>query len=480
MIRPLIVSLLLCLPMTTAPASAWTPEELQALRADAESGDARAQYLLGRALATSDPAEAVRWYRKAADQGQREAQASLGFAYLQGEGVAKDETQAAFWYRKAAEQGEQLAQWTLGGLYQTGRGVPANLDEALKWYEAVIATDAADGESGRHPMTEMAKPQIADIYSRKAILYDMGFGVPKDPALGYFWLSRSAQLDPEVYADSLVSRSRELTAAERAAAERHIREWATAPGHGGVESFAPAIAALHAVGKTLEAARAEAERGDAKAKARLAARLDEGDDLPLDRVEASAWYRRAAETGDVESMFQTAQRSRYGRGMADDDAAALAWYRKAAEAGHVESLYRVGEVYQMGIGVPVDDAESVRWYRKAAERDHPLGVYALGEHIARGVGTPKDEAEGARWIQRAAEMWIKTAQWEIGDIYAAGRGVAKDPVEALFWLGLAARSGEEEEGQREKVAAGLSPKQLAEIEARIDAWIAAHPKPEDD
>ena len=89
-------------------------------------------------------------------------------------------------------------------------------------------------------------------------------------------------------------------------------------------------------------------------------------------------------------------------------------------------------------------------------------------------------AEGARWIRRAAEMGIETAQWEIGDIYAAGRGVAKDPVEALFWFGLAARAGEEEEGQREKVSAGLTPQQLAEIEARIDAWIAAHPKPEDE
>jgi len=480
MFRSLLMTLLLSLPIAAAPASAWTPEEIQALRADAESGDARAQYMVGRSLAKSDPVEAARWFRKAADQGQSDAQKALGFAYFEGEGVAKDEKQAAIWFRKAAEHGEQLAQWMLASMYQEGRGVPANEEEALKWYEAVIAIDEADGESGSHPMTNMAKPQIADIYSRRSMIYDAGFGGPRDPALGYYWLSRSAQLDPGVYDESLAARARTLSADERTAAERHIREWATAPGHGGVESFAPAITALHAAGEALEAARAEAERGDAKAKARFAARLDEGDDLPMDRVEASAWYRRAAEAGDVESMYQMAERCRYGRGMADDDAAALVWYRKAAAAGHVESLYRIGEIYQMGIGVPVDDAESVRWYRKAAERNHPLGVYALGEHIARGGGTPKDEAEGARWIRRAAEMGIETAQWEIGDIYAGGRGVKKDPVEASFWLGLAARAGEEEEGQREKVSAGLTPKQLAEIEARIDAWIAAHPKPEDE
>ena len=42
--------------------------------------------------------EAVRWWRKAAEQGFAGAQASLGFCYATGEGAAKDEIEAyAYW-----------------------------------------------------------------------------------------------------------------------------------------------------------------------------------------------------------------------------------------------------------------------------------------------------------------------------------------------------------------------------------------------
>jgi TPR repeat protein len=50
-----------------------------------------------------DPAAAVRWYRKAAEQGCAEAQSSLGGVCLKGEGVVKDPVAAVRWYRKAAE-----------------------------------------------------------------------------------------------------------------------------------------------------------------------------------------------------------------------------------------------------------------------------------------------------------------------------------------------------------------------------------------
>jgi TPR repeat protein len=61
-----------------------------------------------------DDAQAVYWYRKAAEQGYVTAQAFLGAAYDLGKGVTQDYAQAAAWYRKAAEQGDTLAQWGLG------------------------------------------------------------------------------------------------------------------------------------------------------------------------------------------------------------------------------------------------------------------------------------------------------------------------------------------------------------------------------
>jgi TPR repeat protein len=50
-------------------------------------------------------AEALKWYRLAAEQGEAIAQYNLGYMYEYGRGVAKDYTQAMRWYRQAADQG---------------------------------------------------------------------------------------------------------------------------------------------------------------------------------------------------------------------------------------------------------------------------------------------------------------------------------------------------------------------------------------
>ena len=83
--------------------------------------------------------EAVDWYRKAAEQGNPNAQSNLGWAYYNGEGVTRDFDEAVKWYRKAAEQGNPNAQSSLGWAYYNGEGVTRDFAEALKWYrEAAV------------------------------------------------------------------------------------------------------------------------------------------------------------------------------------------------------------------------------------------------------------------------------------------------------------------------------------------------------
>lgn len=73
-------------------------------------GNANAQnklatfYQLGLNTERND-SEAVKWYRKAAEQGFGEAQFNLGEMYAKGRGVAKDTLQALSWYRKACDGG---------------------------------------------------------------------------------------------------------------------------------------------------------------------------------------------------------------------------------------------------------------------------------------------------------------------------------------------------------------------------------------
>ena len=85
--------------------------ERQDLIAYAEAGHAPYQralahcYRIGDELTQQDYAEAIRWYRRAAEQGDAAAQNDLGSMYLNGMGVPKNATEAARWYRKSAEQG---------------------------------------------------------------------------------------------------------------------------------------------------------------------------------------------------------------------------------------------------------------------------------------------------------------------------------------------------------------------------------------
>ena len=97
-------------------------------------------------------AEAVKWFRKAADQGFAPAQYNLGTSYYYGDGVEQDLPMAAKWYRKAADQGFAESQFILGLCYYEGKGVEQNKAEAVKWFRKAA-------EQGH----ELAKEALKDL-----------------------------------------------------------------------------------------------------------------------------------------------------------------------------------------------------------------------------------------------------------------------------------------------------------------------------
>ena len=80
-------------------------------------------------------------------------------------------------------------------------------------------------------------------------------------------------------------------------------------------------------------------------------------------------------------------------------------------------------------------------------------------------------AQDYETIRRSAEQGDAEAQFNLGVMYVNGRGVPRDYVSAQMWLILAAANGAE--NAREalgKVAAALTPEQIAEAEARAREW----------
>jgi TPR repeat protein len=125
---------------------------------------------------SEDYGEAMKWYRKAADQGDLFAQFGLGSMYDNGEGgvlrslcesgdlsesveflprdqqrlrrvVPQDYGEAAKWYRKAcADQGYAPAQFALAGMYYDGEGVAQDYAEAIRWYRKAAEQGNADAQ----------------------------------------------------------------------------------------------------------------------------------------------------------------------------------------------------------------------------------------------------------------------------------------------------------------------------------------------
>jgi TPR repeat protein len=186
---------------------------LDEIRAGADKGDAKARYELGRAFfsgtlgVAKDETEAVKWFRKAAEQNVADAQFSLGVCYAIGQGVMKDDAEAVKWFRKAAEQSDARAQYNLGVRYTTGQGVAKDDAEAVKWFRKAAEQDLADAQ-----------------YNLGAC-YDSGEGVAKDEIEAYKWWLLAAGHGNEDAKYNITTVENKMTREQIAEGQRRARDF---------------------------------------------------------------------------------------------------------------------------------------------------------------------------------------------------------------------------------------------------------------
>lgn len=96
-------------------------------------------YSQGREGVEKNPAEAAKWFRKAGEAGNAEAQAELAGLYERGEGVAKSDKDAVDWTKKAVAQGYTPAMASMGTRYETGKGVPQDKTKAYTYFTLAVA-----------------------------------------------------------------------------------------------------------------------------------------------------------------------------------------------------------------------------------------------------------------------------------------------------------------------------------------------------
>jgi TPR repeat protein len=190
-------------------------EALRWYRLAADQGLGNAQFNIGVYYTDGigvarDDAEAVRWYRLAADQGNASAQCNLGMCYAKGAGIAQDDREAVRWYRLSADQGDATAQANLGTRYQKGAGVAKDEAAAARWYRLAgeqgnvnaqinLSLCYQNGTGVAHDDAEVlrwnrlaADQGDANAQFRVGLCYARGTGVAQNEAEAIRWIRLAA------------------------------------------------------------------------------------------------------------------------------------------------------------------------------------------------------------------------------------------------------------------------------------------------
>jgi TPR repeat protein len=94
------------------------------------------------------------------------AQFNLGWMYTNGKGVPQDYSEAVKWFRKAAEQIDFEAMSNLGVAYENGQGVPQDYISAYMWYD-LAAPGFKPAAEGRESLAkDMTSDDIEEAQKR--------------------------------------------------------------------------------------------------------------------------------------------------------------------------------------------------------------------------------------------------------------------------------------------------------------------------
>ena len=209
---------------------------------------------LGRnSYESNDYSQAAKWFLKAAEQGDAQAQTKLGVMYFKGKGVPQNYNEAAKWYTKAAEQGDAKAQSSLGSMYVQGIGVPQNDYEAFKWY------------------TKAAEQGLANAQDAVGFMYYKGIGVPQNDYEAVRWYTKAAE--------------------QGFAGAQHNLAVMYESGRGVNHDYNEAVRWYTKA----------AEQGNASAQFNLGVVYEYGHGVNKDYNEAIKWYKKAADQGNAKA-----------------------------------------------------------------------------------------------------------------------------------------------------------------------------------
>ena len=179
----------------------------------ANQGEVSSQLMLGElrregcGTMQKSRTKSLEWFRLAADQGNAIGQYEVGVAYLDGDTVPQDDVEANEWFRLAADQGHIGAAFNIGLLNERGMGLLQNYSEAEKRY----LQSAKQGHVA-------AQSQLGTLYATGPKMFDR-------PVEAYAWLSVAVASGDKSTADLRDNVARLLSAEQFTEAQKLAAEY---------------------------------------------------------------------------------------------------------------------------------------------------------------------------------------------------------------------------------------------------------------
>lgn len=429
----------------------------------------KAKELLSTNGKNKDITRATFLLRKAAKQGNGEAEYLLGMAYYEGLGVSQNWDDAKNWFAKSVEHGYPNAMYQLGFMYHYGIGTEPNIMKALELY-----TNSQDLGYGK------AMKMLGKVYHTGEL------GVLDENRSQQYYEESFNNLYEQALENDIVEAQYEIANSYMDGEgvphdyQQAIEWYRRAESNG----FAPASNALgvcycRGMGvhsdlvQGFELQLKSAQNDCRIAQWNTAYNYFHGLGTPIDIKLGYNWMLKAANGGIAPAQCALGKYFASGKnGLEKDLTQSERWYKRAISSGSLDAMYQLGKAYQSSIiEIENPDEESFLLFKKAAMRNHTISYIALGDCYSDKNNTHYNPIESARWFGKIAALYedmtdngvhffvtecgagyrtfldfdmehkklFASAIKKLASQYERGEGVNKDADEANKWNALASK-----------------------------------------
>ncbi|MCM1021862.1 MAG: sel1 repeat family protein [Muribaculum sp.] len=343
-------------------AKAATYYEKAAKKGSVDAQRELAMYLLN----ANKPAEAYKWFQKAADKGSLPCIFYCGKLLMEGKGVKKDPQQGMIYILKAADAGFGNAEYTAAQAYYDGNGVTKNAAQGFNWLLKAA-------QSGIHN----AQYKLANC-----MVEGDGCSVNYDRAT--YWFGKAIQ------AGHTIAFKKEFDKEEGNLYGKAYHAYLKGLKYYNEKDFEQALKQFKIVQKA----------GVSEGKTMEAVIYANKDYAKYNQKKGMKMLKESAKS-DPMAMYLLGAMCEAGSGVDQDMTLAKEYLVKGAEAGNPLAMCYLGNMYYEGRGVEKSYDEAVKYYLKAKGQLTVNAAKHLAACYENGYGNLEKDPEKAEALLKA-------------------------------------------------------------------------------